>query len=349
LGAALCALVYYSPAFFIKPDKSSSAALLKTGGTSVTFVIMQNRWRAAYLKEKGVEVDYDSVGSTKGIAQMTEGNYAIAFTHAAVPEKRRKEIQNQGKEIVHVPVVLCAVVPVYNLKELKDKPPLKFSAEVLAKIFLGQINKWNDPELKKLNEGVDLPEAKITAVHRKDSSGTTFIFADYLAKASNTWRDKMGEARNAMEWPVGDAESRNEGLASRVRVTEGAIGYVDLLHAVNNKLPYGAVQNKDQTAFIHATPENMTAALKAMHADIPEDLTFKLTNQPGKDSYPISGTVWAVCYRTQPASLKKEVVDFLHWVTHEGQRFAPDMTYAPLPEELVERVDQKLKSIEAAP
>lgn len=349
VGAVLCALVYFSPAFLIKPEEHSSALQLKTGGTSVTFVIMQNFWRAAYQKAKGVEVEYASVGSSEGLKKMLDGTYTVAFTHVALPEKRRKELQKEGKDVIHVPVVLCAVVPVYNLKELKDKSPLRFSADVLARIFLGQIDKWNDPELKKLNEGVALPDRKIIVVHRKDSSGTTFIFADYLAKGSKTWRDKVGEARNAIDWPAGEGASRNEGVASRVLVTEGAIGYVDLLHALNNKLAYGAVQNKDQTAFIHAEPQNITAALKALDTDVPEDLTFQLINQSGKDSYPISGTVWAVCQRTQPAARKKEVVDFLTWITHEGQQISKDVAYAPLTPELVQRVEQKIKAIESAP
>jgi phosphate transport system substrate-binding protein len=159
-------------------------------------------------------------------------------------------------------VVLCAAVPIYSLKGLEEGPPLKFTGEVLADIYLGKIEKWNDPALKKLNEGVDLPDTPITAVHREDSSGTTFIFADFLYGSSEAWRQRVGPADSAVKWPVGVGATRNHGVASHVYTTEGAIGYVDLAQALAWKLAYGAVQNKDKTDFIHANSENMTASVK---------------------------------------------------------------------------------------
>jgi phosphate transport system substrate-binding protein len=348
VGVALCLLVYLAPAFFSDPG-SPAPARLSTGGTSVAYVIMENRWRTAYRKEKGVEVDYESTGSTNGVKRMIERKYAIAFTHTPMTEGQREKARGEGGEVVHIPVVLCAVVPVYNVKGLKDKPPLRFTGGVLADIFLGKIGKWNDPALKKLNQGVDLPDAGITVVHRADSSGTTFIFADYLHGASAAWQGQIGPARSEIKWPVGVGVRRSLGVARHVRKTEGAIGYVDLLHAFTGEIPYGAVRNQDDTAFIHAGAENMTAAATGLVADLPADLTFKLTNRRGKDAYPICGAIWAVCYQDQPASDQKKVVDFLHWVTHEGQQFATDMSYAPLPEGLVRRADQKLQLIKAAP
>jgi phosphate transport system substrate-binding protein len=351
VGVGLGVLVYFSPAFFIKNDAPPEPPRLKTGGTSVAHIIMENRWKTAYRKEKGVEVEYDSTGSTRGVAQMIEKQYAIGFTHAPLTEGQRKEARGKGGEVVHLPVVLCAVVPVYNLKPLQGKAPLKFTGEVLADIFLGRIDRWNDPALKALNSDTNLPDTKITVVHRKDSSGTTFIFTDYLQGASAAWKKKVGAASNKVSWPVGVGMPRNQGVAAHVRQTEGAIGYVDLLHTVNGELgdlPYGAVQNQEK-AFIHVKPENMTAAAKARAPQIPPDLTFGLTNMPGKDSYPICGAIWAVCYQAQPASEQQRVVDFLRWVTREGQKFAEKTYYAPLPEELVARVDQKLQSITSAP
>jgi phosphate transport system substrate-binding protein len=350
VGSGLGVLVYYSPAFFIKNDEPPSYARLNTGGTSVVSFLLENKWRGVYRKEKGVEVDYDSTGSTQGVTQMIEKKYAIGFTHAPMTEEQRKEARGRGGEVVQVPVVLCAVVPIYNVKELKDKPPLKFTGGVLADIFLGKIDRWNNPALQKLNEGVGLPNTEITVVHRDDPSGTTSIFTDYLHGASAAWRKEVGAAGSKVKWPAGVGVARNHGVADAVYRTEGAIGYVDLLYASygDGQLRHGAVRNKDDTDFIHAESEKMTAALNGLIDAIPDDLTFSLTNKPGKDSYPICGAVWAVCYQEQPASDQKRVVDFLHWVTHEGQKYAKDMSYAPLPEELVKRADGKLKLIKVA-
>jgi phosphate transport system substrate-binding protein len=355
VGAALCVAAYYAPGFFIKEDKST-VVHLKTGGTSVAQILMENRWRTTYLKEKGIEVDYDSTGSTSGVQRMIDKQYVIGFTHAPLTEKQKKQAQEKGGEVVQIPVALCAVVPIYNLKELKGegKPPLKFNGEVLAGIFLGKIKKWNHPALQKLNEQVTLPDTDIIVVHREDSSGTTKIFAEYLAGASTAWPKDL-EVDNKVNWPVEDKErtafkSRNHGVAMHVMVTEGAIGYVDLLHAYGEEtLQYGAVENKEH-AFIHAEAKNMTAAVKEVLAEGSDELALAtLTNRPGKESYPICGAIWAVCYQNQPASSQKDVVDFLTWVTHDGQQYAQGMSYAPLPEELTKRAEQKLKSIKVAP
>jgi phosphate transport system substrate-binding protein len=347
VGAALCALVYFSPRLLIKGEKPPDTVHLKTGGTSVVAFILENGWRRAYRKAKKVEVDYDSTGSTKGINQMIEGKYAIGFTHSPMTEEQKKQAQGKKGEVAHIPVALCAVVPIYHVKELKEKPPLRFTSEVLADIFMGEITRWNHPALKKLNEGVDLPDKPITVVHREDSSGTTFIFTDYLSLTSPAWQKKVGPPGNSIKWPVGVGMSRNHGVHDYIRRTDGTIGYVDLLYAIDAESQYGAVQNKDKTQFIHAEPKHMTAAVQRLLADIPEDLTFKLTNKSGADSYPICGGIWAVCYLAQPPANQKEVVDYLHWVTHEGQEFTSLLSYAPLPDELVRRVDEKLKLIKA--
>jgi phosphate transport system substrate-binding protein len=344
----LAALIYYSPAYFGAQEKAPPQPRLKTGGTSNVSLMMDNGWRNAYRREKGVELDYDSTGSTKGVQGMIDRDYAIAFTHAPLAEGQKKKARDAGGEVVQVPVALCAVVPIYNVKELKGKPPLKFTGEVLADIFLGKIGKWNDPTLKALNDGVDLPETAITVVHRDDSSGTTFIFTDYLCAASEAWRQKVGLARSEIDWPAGLGKPRNNGVANEVLSTDGAIGYVDLAQAVAWDLAYGAVRNKDGTDFVHAEPANMTASATAVLAEIPEDLAFNLTNKTGKDSYPISGVIYAICYQAQPAPDGQKVADFLHWVNGEGQRLARHAANAPLPDELVQRVEKSLGSIQVA-
>jgi phosphate transport system substrate-binding protein len=319
---------------------------LQMGGTSVVDFLVKNGWRTAYRKKQEVEIDYDSTGSTKGINGMLEGKYAVGFIHAPMTEEQKKKAETKG-EIVQIPVALCAVVPVYNIKELKGKPPVKFSGPVLADIFLGKIEKWNHPALKKLNDGVDLPDTKITVIHREEPSGTTLIFTDYLQEVSEEWRTKVGPASDRVKWPVGVGARRNHDVAIQVWLTDGAIGYVDLLHALGEDRQYGAVQNKDGQ-FIHAAAKNMTAAVQGLAADVPEDLTFKLTNRSGKEAYPICGGIWAVCFQAQPASRQKKLLDFLHWITHEGQEYATALSYAPLPPELTPRVEQKLNLIKAA-
>jgi phosphate transport system substrate-binding protein len=351
IGAGLAALVYFSPAFFASKEQKSSAPQLKVGGTSVVYVIVENRWKGKYRDAAGVEVAYESTGSTTGAERMIDNTYAIAFTHAPLSEGQRKKAREKGGDVVHIPVLVCGVAPVYNVKELKGKPPLKITGEVLADIFLGKIKKWNDPALEALNPGVALPPTSITVVHRKESSGTTLLFTEYLAAVSAAWRDKVGPPASRVKWPVGEEAARNLGVATQVHRTEGAIGYVDRLFTSyeDMKLDYAAVQNKDKTAYIRAEPENLTAAVRGILAEIPEDLGFDLANKPGKDAYPISGVIYAVCYQAQPEANRKRVVDFLRWATHEGQPFAAKMDYAPLPPELVERIDRRLEAIKATP
>ncbi len=311
---------------------------------------MENRWRTGYRKH-GIEAKYDSTGSTKGIERMIAKKYAVAFTHAPLAEGQVQEAKAKGGDVVHIPVVLCAVVPVYNLKELKEKPPLNFTGEVLAKIFLGNITRLQDDEaIAKLNKGVELPATKIVVVHRSDSSGTTFIFADYLHAISKAWRDTVVKPTNEIDWPRESVGmERNDGVFQHVKATDGAIGYVDLVHVARTGMTYGAIQNEEKSDFIHPQAKNLTAAAKSLVGHFPEDLTFSLVNKPGTDAYPICGAIWAVCYQNQPAQQQKDIVDFLQWVTHDGQQFAGDDAYAPLPEELVERADAKIKSIKAAP
>ncbi len=346
VGAILGVGVYFAPKLMTKETKPPALPFhdtLAVGGTSTADLIIENGWRTAYKMQNKIQIDYKSDGSTKGVAQMIKGTYPIAFTHAPLTEAQKKEAKDKG-ELVQVPAVLCSVVPIYNVEELKKKPPLKFTGEVLAKIFLGKIKKWNDPELKKINEGVALPDTKITVVHREDSSGTTSLFTDYLATVSPEWKEKVGKG-SKVEWPVGEAEKRSENLVKRVQKTEGAIGYVDLVYATFWALPYGSVQNKDKE-FIHAKAKNITAAAQENLSEIHDDMGFDLINKPGKESYPISGAIWAVCYQNQPATDRKKVVDFLQWVTDKdgGQTFATT-AYAQLPKELASRVETKLKTI----
>ena len=350
LGVGSALLMYFTPHLFVHEAQAESHPRLKVGGTSTVFVIVDNRWRTKYLDEKGVEVNYESTGTTSGINRMLDGTYAIAFTHGPVTAEQREKAKAKGSDVVHIPVLLCGVAVVYNVKELNGKEPLKLTGDLLADIFMGKIKEWNDPAIKAINSGVDLPATKITVVHREDSSGTTQLFTDYLAAVSPTWKEKVGPPASEIKWPVGVGASRNLGVAIKVSETEGAIGYVDRMFTSYGEinLNAAAILNKDKTGFIRPEPENVTAAAAGNLAEISEELTINLANKSGKDSYPISGVVYAVCFQKQPEATRQQVADFLHWATHEGQPHAARMTYAPLPPELVARTDQKLDAMKAA-
>ena len=351
VGAAIASLIYFSPRLFSRPAQLvSDRPKLKTGGTSVIFVVTENRWKAKYAKEKNVDLICESAGTTAGVKGMLDKTYTIAFTHAPVSPDLREKAQKNGCEVLHVPLFLCGVVPAYHINELKGKTPLNFTGKILADIFLGKIKQWDDPALKEVNPGVALPSTKITVVHREDSSGTTQLFAEYLSAVSPAWKEQVGPAAAEVKWPVGIAATRNQGIAAKINEIDGAIGYIDRLYTSfqDIKLDFGAVQNKDK-AFVRAEPANLTAAASAILAEIPQDLTFDLIDKPGKESYPISGVIYAVCSDKQSEKTRTQIVDFLHWATHEkGQADVAEAGFAPLPPALADRVDDRLKTITTA-
>ncbi len=352
VGAVAGLLIYFSPRlFFGGYSPLPGRPQLQTGGTSAIVVVAENFWRSKYSKEKGVEIVCDSAGTTLGVERMLNKKYTIAFTHAPVSAELREKARKDGINVVHIPLLLCGVVPAYHITELKGKTPLNFTGAVLADIFLGKIRKWNDPALKTINPGIDLPAKEITVVHRKDSSGTTELFTGYLAAVSPAWTEKVNPPAGAeVAWPVGIAATRNQGVAAKIYEVDGAIGYVDRLYVAfqDIALDYGAVQNLDKS-FVRAEPANLTAAVRTIDAKIPEDLTFNLIDQPGKDSYPIAGVIYAVFSDKQSEANRKQIVDFLRWATHEGQADVTKAGFAPLPRELVGRVDQRLDAIKSVP
>jgi phosphate transport system substrate-binding protein len=347
VGLVLGLLIYFSPRFFSQEERQPTYPHLKLGGTSTVFEIAENRWKGKYREAKGVQIDYESKGTTAGVTNLIDGAYAIAFTHGPLSKEQRQKAREKGGDVVEIPVLLCGVAPVYNVKELKGKPPLKLTGELIADIFRGKLTKWNDKPLQDANPGVDLPPTKIIVVHREDSSGTTQLFTEYLVAVSKDWEKEVGPAASEVKWPVGEKAPRNLGVASLVAQTEGAIGYVDRMFTSyeDMELDYAAVQNHDKTGYVRAEPENMTAAAAGFLSEIPDDLSFNLADKPGKDAYPISGVIYAVCYQKQPEATRGQVVDFLNWALHEGQTHAAKMTYAPLPPELVKRIDPKLEAI----
>jgi phosphate ABC transporter phosphate-binding protein len=326
-----------------KGDGKSGGAVDRLNAGGATFIYpMMSKWASEYKKAKGVGINYNSVGSGAGIQQMIAKTFDFGCSDAPMTDAQIKKAKDTGGDVVHIPLALGAVVPTYNLAGVEK--PVRFTGEVLADIFLGKITKWNDKRLQDLQEpGVTLPDLGIAVVHRSDGSGTTYIWVDYLAKLSPEWKHKVGVG-TSVKWPVGVGAPGNEGVAGQVGRTAGALGYNELIYALQNKIKYGAVKNKEGV-YILGSLKSVTAAADASLKTIRDDLRFSLTDAPGKDSYPIAGTNWALVYVNQPADKGTTIVNFLRWVTHEGQEFCEGLHYARLPQSLVERLTKKLDSV----
>lgn len=313
---------------------------LTGGGSSFVNPIM-TKWAGTYYADKGLKVDYTSSGSSNGVQQMIDKKNDFGCTDAFMTEEELAKASKAGGAVVHIPLVMGAVVPVYNLKDVKA--PLRFTGPVLAAIFLGKITKWNDMRLKELNPGVDLPGQDIAVVHRSDGSGTTNIWSDYLAKVDQEWKEKVGVG-NDLKWPVGMGAPKNDGVAGQVSRTPGAIGYIELIYALKNDIQFGDVQNK-AGEFVRGSLDSVTKAAEGALTNVPEDLRYTLTDAPGSGAYPISGTTWAVLYVNHPPDKAKALAEFFRWVVHQGQDQANELHYARLPEALIQRVDKKLDTI----
>ncbi len=313
---------------------------LNVGGA--TFVApMMDKWSGTYHQAKGIKVNYNAQGSGFGIKGLIDKTLDFACSDAPLNEEQTEKARAAAGEVVHIPLVMGGVVPIYNLPTI-DKP-VHFTGPVLADIFLGKITNWNDPALKELNKEIELPDLKIGVVHRSDGSGTTYIFTKYLSSVSENWRNKIkGGFGTTISWETGTGAPGNPGVANSVKLSPGAIGYVELIYALENQLQYGAVKNK-AGEFVRASLEAVTAAAAA--AEIPDDLKISLIDMPGKESYPISGASFAITYVNPPSGKGKLIADFLRWATHEGQDLAKDLHYARLPAAVVEKVDKKLDLI----
>ena len=294
------------------------------------------KWFDAYARRTGVRINYQSIGSGGGIRQFTEGTVDFGATDGPMTEKQMEAVNGN---VLHVPTVLGAVVVTYNLPELSGTA-LRFDGATLADVFLGRITKWNDSRLAALNPGAKLPAKDIIVVHRSDGSGTSFIFTDYLSKVSPTWKEKVGSA-TSVEWPIGLGGKGNEGVTQQVKQSDGAIGYVELIYAVSNDLPYADVKNA-AGVFIRPSLESVSAAADKL----PEDTDFRvsITNPAPADGYPISSFTWLLI-QPQPRDPAKgeELRKFITWMLQpEAQRMAADLHYAPLPGLVIELVQQRL-------
>ena len=321
-----------------------SVKRLNGGGSSFVYPMM-SKWAGEYENAHRVQVNYQSIGSGGGIQQMTAKTFDFGCTDGPMNPEQLQKAKQTGGEVIHVPLVMGAVVPAYNLEEVTG--PLTFTGPVLADIFLGKIKKWNDPALRELNPRASLPNKEIAVVHRSDGSGTTYIWVDYLSKVSPEWKKRVGVGAS-VDWPVGVGQKGNEGVAGQVKRSPGSIGYIELIYADQNDITFGLVRNKEGRP-VKGSLESVTAAAKGALSKIPDDLRYSITDAPGKDAYPISGTVWAVIYVNQPADKGQAVVDFLRWITHDGQQYAEGLHYSRLPQGLVERLEKKLDMVKVGP
>jgi phosphate transport system substrate-binding protein len=292
--------------------------------------------------KSNVNINYQGIGSGGGIKQITERTVDFGATDGPMADEQLKKTPGA---ILHIPTVLGAVVPIYNVGGVSKE--LVFSGPVLADLFLGKITRWNDPRLVELNPDAGLPDKPVTIVHRSDGSGTTFIWTDYLAKLSKDWEAGPGRS-TTVNWPVGRGAKGNDGVAADVKQSEGSVGYVELIYAANNNIACGGVKNAAGKV-VRASEESVSAAAASLDPGHAGDLRVSITNAPGDNAYPISSFTWIVAYREQSDAAKgKALAEFLWWVTHDGQAAAAPLHYAPLPETFVPLVEAKLKLITIA-
>lgn len=292
-----------------------------------------------YSKEYGVKVNYQAIGSGGGIRQLISKTVDFGGTDAIMKDE---DIKAAGSPVLHIPICAGAVVLTYNLA---GNPELRFTPDIIADIFLGKIKNWNDQRIGAQNPGVALPNMPITVVHRSDGSGTTSIFSDYLAKVSAEWKEKVG-AGTALNWPAGLGAKGNPGVAGLVKQTPGAVGYVELIYALQNNMPYGTVKNK-KGRFIKPGLASTTAAA---NTDLPDDMKVSLTDTDAPEGYPVGGFTWIVVYQDQKYGANTEekakaLVSLLKWMTADGQKYAEPMHYAPLPKPAVAKAEKLIKSI----
>lgn len=336
---ALAALVIScggEPAAPVQQQSSSKALTIDGAGATFPYPLY-SKWFSDYgAQHPQVRINYQSIGSGGGIRQLTAGTVFFGASDSPMTDE---QLKSAGKPIVHLPTTLGAVVPVFNLPNVAE---LNFPPDVLADIILGKVTKWNDRRLAAANSGKALPDTAITVVHRSDGSGTTFIFCDYLSKISPAFKSTVG-ANTSVQWPTGVGAKGNEGVAGLVRQTPGAIGYVELVYALQNKIPYGAVKNS-AGKFVKASTDSVTAA--ASGATVPDDFRVSLTNAPGDSAYPIASFTWILLpEHSADAQRAAAMRDFMRWALTDGQKECAALGYAPLPQSVVSRELAKLDAM----
>jgi phosphate transport system substrate-binding protein len=304
---------------------------------------MYSKWFSEYDKlHSGVQINYQSLGSGAGIRGVTEGTVDFGASDMPMSDGQLSEAEAKLKsKILNIPTVLGAVVPAYNVPGVSGE--VKFTPDALAEIFLGKVTKWNDKAITSVNPGVNFPDKPIIVVHRSDGSGTTFIWTDYLSKVSGDWKSQVG-SNTSVKWPIGLGQKGNEGVAGSIRQLAGAIGYVELIYAVQNNITYGSVRNA-AGVFVEASLEGVTAAA-ASAPKMPADFRVSITDAPGKDAYPISSFTWLLIpQQSKDAAKGKILADFVNWMLMDGEKMASALSYAPLPDNVAQKVREAIKQI----
>ena len=300
---------------------------------------MYSKWFSEYHKlHPDVQINYQPIGSGGGIRQVIAGTVDFGASDMPMTDDQLREAKFK---VLNTPTVLGAVVPAYNIPGVTGE--VKFTPEALAGIFLGKITKWNDKAIASANPGVNLPNQDILVVHRSDGSGTSFIWTDYLSKVSAEWKNQVGSG-TSVKWPIGLGGKGNEGVAGSIRQLQGSIGYVELIYAVQNNIAYGSVRNAAGN-FVKASLEGVTAAAAAA-PKMPADFRVSITNAPGKESYPISSFTWLLIPAQSKDPAKGKILnDFLNWMVTDGQKMTAALSYAPLPENVAEKVKEAIKQV----
>ncbi len=322
-------------------QQATSNAGVTGAGSSFAYPIY-SKWAYEYAQQKGTKVNYQSVGSGAGIRQFSDGIVDFGGTDAPMSDEELAKAKCQA--VLQLPTVLGAVAVIYNLPSLQQ--PLKLTGDVLAGIYMGRITKWNDAQIAQLNPGVSLPSDDILVVHRSDGSGTTFIFTDYLTAVSAAWKSGPGKGKD-VGWPVGLGGKGNEGVAGQVKQVPGAIGYVELAYATQNDLPFAVLKNQ-AGSFVAPSLEGATAAAAGVAGTLPQDTDFRISvvNAPGADAYPISSFTWMLVCKSQPDTPEGHgLIDFVRWGINDGQQYAKDLQYAPLPQQLQTMINARLDGV----
>src|SRR6202171_5329064 len=321
-------------------------AALSINGAGATFPNpIYSKWFDDYHKKNpDIEINYQSIGSGGGIKQVTEGTVDFGATDGPMNDDQLKAYQDKhGFGILHFPTVLGADVPAYNVPGVTAE--LNFTQEAIAGIFLGKITKWNDPAISGPNKGVNLPASDIVVVHRSEGSGTTYIWTDYLSKASEEWKTKVGKGAS-VNWPVGLGGKSNEGVTGQIKNAPNSIGYVELIYAVSNKIPYGNVKNSSGV-FVKADLASVSAAAAAAAKTMPDDFRVSITDPPGKTAYPIASFTWLLIPEKFSDSAKRDAIkDFVKWMLTDGQSYAEQLSYAKLPKEVVAKEEKALAKVQ---
>ncbi|MGM0501180.1 MAG: phosphate ABC transporter substrate-binding protein PstS, partial [Bacillota bacterium] len=311
-----------------------------SGGASFPYPLY-SKWMDVYTQENDVKIDYQSIGSGGGIKGIIDKTFDYAGSDAPMKDE---ELAKAEGEIMHIPTVMGAVVATYNLPAVEEQ--IKLTGDTLADIYLGKITKWNDEEIKKVNSNIDLPDQDIVVVRRSDGSGTTNAFTDYLNKVSGEWAEEVGYGKS-VSWPDGTVGAKgNEGVAGQVSDIDGAIGYVELAYAVENDLQYTSLKNKSGN-YVEPSLDTVTAAAAGAVENMPEDMRVSITNSPGEEAWPISTFTYLLVYTEYEDEAKTgEMIDYIWWALSEGDSYARELLYAPLPDNLLNRVKAKLEAIE---